>query len=338
MTGLPTGLPSQQTSPKTMPESLSYAIVTPARNEAQYIELTVRSMVAQTRRPIKWIIVNDGSTDRTDEIVREYMAENPWIELIRMPERQERHFAGKVHAFNAGYERAKALEVDVVGNLDADVSFDPDHFESLIAKMEANPQLGVAGAPFREGAFQYDYRFSNIENVWGGCQLFRRECFEEIGGYMPLKGGCIDHVAVVSARLHGWQTRTFPEKVCLHHREMGTALQGGLKARFKLGVKDYTVGNHPLWELFRTFYQMMRRPFVVGGLALGWGYAWSLVRREEIPLSQELVAFVRREQMHRLKRFFRGKTQGTLTKDGLVPRMAGPSASHPSSRIGEESR
>ncbi len=107
--------------------------------------------------------------------------------------------------------------------------------------MAENPQLGVAGAPFREGSYQYDYRFQNIQNVWGGCQMFRRECFESIGGYVPLRGGCIDHVAVLSARMKGWQTRTFTEKICLHHRQMGTALQGGLKAKFKFGVKDYSL-------------------------------------------------------------------------------------------------
>jgi hypothetical protein len=161
----------------------------------------------------------------------------------------------------------------------------------------------VAGAPFREGSFQYDFRYSNIENVWGGCQLFRRACFSAIGGYMPIKGGCIDHVAVLSARMHGWQTRTFTERICTHHRVMGTALQGSLKAKFKQGVKDHFVGNHPLWEIFRTIYQMKHRPFVVGGLALGWGYFRSLLRRQEIPLSAELVAFVRQEQMQRLKIF-----------------------------------
>jgi glycosyltransferase involved in cell wall biosynthesis len=269
-------------------------------------------MIAQTARPLKWVIVSDGSTDQTDDIVRELTRDYSWIELLRMPDRQERHFAGKVHAFNAGYERVKDLDFDIVGNLDADVSFGAGHFELLIGKMSENTKLGVAGAPFREGNFQYDYRFTNIENVWGGCQLFRRECFEAIGGYMPLKGGCIDHVAVLSARLHGWQTRTFTESLCLHHRQMGTALQGGLKAKYKLGVKDYTVGNHPLWEFARTFYQMTQRPYVTGGLALGWGYAWSLIRRAETPLSSDLVDFVRREQMQRLARFFAGRSQVTV--------------------------
>lgn len=286
----------------------TYVLITPARNEAEFIVLTLKSMVAQTVLPLKWVIVSDGSTDGTDEIVRKYMADHPWIELVRMPERRERHFAGKVHAFNAGYDRVKDLDFDIVGNLDADVSFEKNHFEFLITKMAENPRLGVAGAPFREGSYQYDYRFTNIENVCGGCQLFRRECFESIGGYVPLKGGCIDHVAVLSARMKGWQTRTFTEKVCLHHRKMGTALQGGLKAKFRLGAKDHSVGNHPLWQLFRTFYQMSHRPFVIGGLALGAGYAWSLVRRVETPVSRELVSFVRREQMQRLSRFFRGRT------------------------------
>jgi poly-beta-1,6-N-acetyl-D-glucosamine synthase len=289
-----------------MPNTLKYVLITPARNEAQYIELTIRSMIAQTYPPIKWVIVSDGSTDGTDEIVQKYLGDFPWIELLRMPERKERHFAGKVYAFRAGYDKIKDLDVEVVGNLDADVSFEPEHFEFLIERMSENPELGVAGAPFREGNFQYDYRFTNIENVWGGCQLFRRECFEAIGGYMPLKGGCIDHVAVLSARMHGWQTRTFTEKVCKHHRLMGTALHGGLKAKFKMGVKDYTVGNHALWELFRMTYQMKHRPYVIGGLAMWAGYSWSLVTRANVSVPPELVKFVQDEQMRRLKKLLVG--------------------------------
>jgi biofilm PGA synthesis N-glycosyltransferase PgaC len=321
-----------------MPTSLNYALVTPARNEAQFIELTIRSMIAQTRPPVKWVIVSDGSTDGTDEIVREYLRDYPWIELLRMPERKERHFAGKVHAFRAGYERARDLGVDVIGNLDADVSFEADHFEFLTSKMAENPQLGVAGAPFRENGYQYDYRFTNIENVWGGCQLFRRNCFEAIGGYMPLKGGCIDHVAVLSARFQGWQTRTFTERVCQHHRVMGTALQGSLKAKFKFGVKDRLVGNHPLWELFRTAYQMKHRPYVIGGLALGWGYAWSMLRRTESPLSTELVAFVRREQMVRLKKLFGDAKRRRRVDAASVPGVSELARSSSSTQVGEQGR
>jgi biofilm PGA synthesis N-glycosyltransferase PgaC len=281
----------------------TYVLITPARNEAEFIELTLKSMVGQIYHPLKWIIVSDGSTDGTDDIVRKYSADNPWIELLRMPERAERHFAGKVHAFNAGYARAKDLNPDVIGNLDADVSIEPEHFQYLLSKFAEDPQLGVGGAPFREGSRQYDYRFSNIENVWGGCQLFRRECYEAIGGYTPVKGGGIDHIAVVSARMKGWKTRTFPDKVCIHHREMNTAGQGALEAKFKLGAKDYSFGNHPVWELFRTLYQMKNPPLVVGGVALGAGYFWSMARRAPVSVSREVIAFTHHEQLQRLKKF-----------------------------------
>ena len=302
-----------------MSERLRYVLITPARNEAIYIGLTLRSMVAQTHQPLRWVIVSDGSTDGTDEIVREYTAKYPWIELLRMPERRERHFAGKVHAFETAYAHLSGLDFDVVGNLDGDVSFEPDHFELLVGKMAEEPALGVAGAPFCEGDFRYDFRFSNIENVWGGCQLFRRRCFDDIGGYMPLKGGCIDHVAVLSARQHGWQTRTFPERVCQHHRPMGTALNGALKAKFRLGAKDYSVGNHPLWQMARSLYQMTRPPYLFGGIALGAGYAWSAMRRANVPIPRELRQFVRREQMTRLRRFFAPSDPGQRPAARQVP-------------------
>jgi GT2 family glycosyltransferase len=251
--------------------------------------------------------VSDGSTDGTDEIVARYSAEHPWIELVRMPERRERDFAGKVRAFNAGFARLAECEYEVIGNLDADVSFGEGHFRNLVGKIPQDPELGVVGAPFREGSLQYDYRFTNIENVWGGCQLFRKECFEDIGGYMPLPGGCIDHIAVTTARMKGWKTRTFTESVCIHHREMGTAQHGAIKARFRTGAKDYLVGNHPAWQAFRTLYQMTQRPFLVGGLALASGYFWSMIRNVKRPVSDDLVAFIRREQIQRLGRLLDGK-------------------------------
>jgi glycosyltransferase involved in cell wall biosynthesis len=285
----------------------TYILITPARNEAAFIEHTLSSVVAQTARPAKWVIVSDGSTDGTDEIVARYAAENPWIELVRMPERRERDFAGKVRAFNAGFAGVADCEYEVIGNLDADVSFGNGHFANLVAKLAQDPRLGVVGAPFREGSLQYDYRFSNIENVWGGCQLFRKQCFEDIGGYMPLPGGCIDHIAVTTARMKGWKTRTFTESVCIHHREMGTAQHGAIKARFRTGAKDYLVGNHPVWQLFRMFYQMTQRPFLVGGLALASGYFWSMIRNVKRPVPNELVAFIRREQIQRLGKCLDGK-------------------------------
>ena len=281
-----------------------YVLITPARDEAAFIELTIQSVIRQTLLPVKWVIVSDGSTDGTDEIVKKYAAAHSFMELLRMPERRDRSFSGKACAFNAGYERVKEIDFDVIANLDGDISFDPEYFAFLLRKMSENPSLGVGGTAFEEIVGQpfYDYHIVGLDHVSGACQLFRRRCFEEIGGYVPMKLGGIDYVALTAARMKGWKTRTFTEKTSTHHRKMGTAQTGLLKSKYKLGLKDYVFGGHPLWELFRAAYQMTKKPFIVGGLALGTGYFLAAVRREERAISQEMIAFRRREQMQRLRR------------------------------------
>src|SRR5580704_9305729 len=284
-----------------MSTQLSYVLITPARNEAEYIELTLKSVVAQTLRPLKWVIVSDGSTDGTDELVRKYAETNPWIELVQMPERKERHFAGKALAVNAGYARMADLKYEVIGNLDADVSFDPDYFSFLMDRFAENPKLGVGGTAFREGNLSYNYEFVGIEHVSGMCQMFRRECFEAINGYSAIKSGGIDLIAVLSARAKGWETRTFVEKQFVHHRIQGGALHGGLRGRSYTGRKDYLMGNHPLWEIFRSVYQMAHKPYLIGGLLVLASYMWNSIRGVERTIPPELMAIRRSDQMKRLK-------------------------------------
>ncbi len=311
-----------------MLKSLVYVLVTPARNEARSIELTIRSVVAQTIPPLKWVIVSDGSTDGTDEIVRQYASRYDWIELLRMPPRSERNFAGKVGAFSAGLARVQDLSFDVIASLDADITFDDEYFEFLLGKLASDPELGLVGTPFQElSGESYDYRYVSIEHVSGACQVFRRKCFEAIGGYVPVKGGGIDYIAVISTRMKGWKTRTFTEKKCLHHRDMGTAERGVLSARFRQGVKDYVLGSHPLWELFRIFYQMSRTPLLAGGVALGSGYFWSMIRRRERPVSAEFIAFHRGEQMRRLAKFF-SRITGKRDPQPTAPPDSGSGSMH----------
>jgi biofilm PGA synthesis N-glycosyltransferase PgaC len=281
----------------------SYVLITPARNEVQFIELVIQSVVAQTARPLKWIIVSDGSIDGTDEVVQKYSAKHEWIELVRMPNRSDRHFAGKVYAFNAGLARVVGLSYEVIASLDADISFDEDYFAFLLEKLTEEPALGLVGTPYKDVSSDiYDYRYVSAEDVSGACQVFRRSCFEAIGGYMPVKGGAVDTIAALTARMQGWKTRTFPEKICLHHRKQGTALCGPIHARFDEGVKDYALGNHPIWQMFRVVYQMTKRPVVLRGLAIGVGFLWASLRRFDRPISRELVRFRRREEMQRLVR------------------------------------
>jgi glycosyltransferase involved in cell wall biosynthesis len=285
---------------------LSYVLITPARNEAEYIERTIQSVVSQTVLPRKWVIVSDGSTDDTDSIVEKYREGRDWIELLRRPERDTRNFAAKVESFNAGFARVRDLQFDVVGNLDADVSFDADYFEYLLGRFAEWPELGVAGTHYIEGDF-HSFRdsYMSVDHVNGQCQLFRRECFKEIGGYVPIEGGGIDWVAVTTARMKGWQTYSFDERVFHHHRPMGTAGTSVLGARFHYGKKDYFLGGHPLWQLMRGTFQMAKKPYVVGGLALIGGYLWCWVRRVRRSVSPELMQFHRGEQMARLNLFAR---------------------------------
>ncbi len=286
---------------------LRYVLITPARNEARLIEETIKSVIAQTVQPQRYVVVSDGSTDGTDLIVQRYAASHPWIRLVRTPERAERNFAGKVRAFNAGYATLGDLAYDIIGNLDADITFDEHYFQFLLERFAQDTRLGVGGTPFREGEHQYDYRFTNIEHVSGACQMFRRACFEEIGGYKPIKGGGIDWMAVTSARMRGWRTRTFTEKVCHHHRAIGTAQNSELAARFRQGRKDYALGGHPLWQLFRSAYQMKSTPRVAGGVCLMAGYTWAWITRTERSAGADLIDFHRQEQLARLRSALRLK-------------------------------
>jgi poly-beta-1,6-N-acetyl-D-glucosamine synthase len=287
---------------------LSYVLVTPAHNEGEYLELTAESIVRQTVRPLRWLIVSDGSTDRTDEIAQRYSAEYPWIAYLRLERNDGYSFAGKARCFNAGYAALAHLTFDLVGNLDGDVSLDKDYFSFLLERFESDPALGVAGTPMiepghdpvRDGIF-------NLSDVFGACQVFRRPCFEEVGGYVPIRAGGIDWIALRTARMRGWKTRSFLEKRFYHHRPMGLRKGGGVRAKFLHGEKDYFLGNHPLWELSRAAYQVTRRPYVVGGISLYLGYTWAAVRRVPRVVSPELLRFHRQEQIDRLKSMFKSR-------------------------------
>lgn len=284
---------------------MTYVLITPARNEQGFIERTILSMIAQTCYPERWVIVDDGSTDSTPEIVESYAKRYSWIELVRCPRRLDRNFAGKVYAFNAGLDRVQTVDFELVGNLDADISFAPDHFEFLIEQFLRDPHLGVAGTAYTQEDWDSTQdSFEGEHSVHGACQLFRYRCYLEIGGYQPNPAGGIDWIAVTTARMKGWRTRNFPERRFHHHRTMGTAERSALGAMFDYGEKDYFLGGSPLWELCRVAYRMTKKPVVTGGLALLFGYSWAAVRRMKRPVAPELIRFHRREQITRLKAIF----------------------------------
>ncbi len=290
---------------------MKYVLITSARNEEAFIGRTLDSVVTQTRLPERWIIVDDGSVDRTAEIAAGYTKRFPWITLIRNSRREGRNFAAKADAVNHAMAEMGDLDFDVLGNLDADTSFGPDYLEFLLQRFFENPQLGVAGTPFIQDG-DYDSSRDSFEGenyVAGPCQLFRRECFREIGGYVANPAGGVDWIAVMTARLKGWTVKSFPDKRYHHHRSMGTAGRSEFSAQFSYGEKDYYLGNSPIWQLFRVTYRLGKKPYLTGGLALGLGYLWAAIKRVKRPVSDELMRFHRADQMKKLKSILRSVLQ-----------------------------
>ncbi len=259
-------------------DQMPYVLITPARNEEKLIEKVIQSVTSQTVPPTKWVIVNDGSTDATASIVSRYLGKYDWMELLNLSPHRDRSFAAKV----------------------------ADYLEFLLGKFEEDASLGVAGTTFREeGYSSATDSFEGQNHVAGGCQLFRRQCFEQIGGYIPNKAGGIDWIAVTTARMMDWKTRSFREKYFFHYRSLGTAERSLLASTFSYGEKDYYLGGHPLWELFRVAYRTTKRPYLVGGIALFSGYLSAFLRRMERPISKELMRFHRQEQMMKLKKILK---------------------------------
>lgn len=288
---------------------MSYVLITPARNEGAHIRLTAESMVSQTVTPLRWVVVSDASTDDTDEIISEYAAKHDWIELLRMSEKSGRDFGAKMRAFNAGLERVKDLDYDVIGNLDADLEFEPIYFEYLLNRFEELPEYGLIGTAYVDVGNEFNSSWTHdAKHVPGACQLFRRKCFEQIGGYIALPTGGLDLLAELRCRYHGWKTQAFTEHVLTHMRPAGTATRSILGSRFNYGYRDYYFGSDPLWQAMRILNQMRHKPVIIGGLYIAAGYLYGHIARQPSPVPPEIRAFRRREQRARIKSMFGAKT------------------------------
>ena len=283
----------------------SYVLITPAKNEETFIERVIESVVTQTVLPEKWVIVSDRSTDGTDEIVRKYAARYAFIKLVRVHEECHKGFEAKVNAFKTGYAEAGTVPYRFIGNLDADVSFEPTYYDQIIGQLDGNPRLGIAGGIIQELIDnKYVCQDISLNSVAGAVQLFRRECYEEIGGYFPMEYGGIDAAAEIVARASGWEVQTFPEYKVLHHRRVTTGKRSIVGTRFYQGVTNYLLGYSPVFHITRAVYRMRQDPVVIGGAAAitGYLYAWILQKERRSPPGA--IRFLRKEQRRRLMTYF----------------------------------
>lgn len=301
--GYRTGRPA--TSGNTVSDApKKYALVTAAYNEEAYIGKTIESVVAQTLAPQRWAIVSDGSTDRTDQIVQDYAARHPFVQLIQNRAKHARNFAAQVLAINIGCSYLQSRDYQFIGNVDADVTFEPNYFSRLLAKFDEDPQLGLAGGFICEeekGEFK-PRRTNSVRSVAHAVQMFRRRCFESIGGYVPLPYGGPDWHAEVMARMHGWHVEAFPHLRVLHHRPTGSA-DLFIRDRFRDGLMDYSLGTSPLFELARLARRIPSRPFALGALARFGGFCWGYCSGKSREVSEEFMTFLRNEEKQWLSSF-----------------------------------
>ena len=301
------------TPPEVSPRVGPFVIVTPAHNEETFIEETIRSMLRQTVRPLQWIIVNDGSTDRTPDIVASYAAGYPFIRLVDRHRQGERHFGNKAHAFNQGLSQCDVAAFRFIGNLDADISLEADYFEKVLRKFEQDPGLGLAGGMVRTRiGDQFVSQDVALDSVAGAVQFFRRECFEQVGGYRPLPLGGIDSAAEITARMRGWTVRTFPELCVLENRRTGTATAPPLLSRVKEGRRYHSLGYGFVFLCLRCLYRAMDRPRILGSVAIFIGYVRGLVSRSPILLPPDTVQYLRGEQHAKLRQQLKSLTVGKL--------------------------
>ncbi len=272
----------------------SYVIVTAAHNEEDNLDRLAACVLAQTVKPLAWIVASDGSTDRTDEIARRYAGETPWIRFVRRekPGRERRRVEkvapGKVAAIEMALASLGRAEYEYFGNLDADVTFEPSYYERVLQRFESDPSLGIAGGMVRSilpDGVEARGGFKNPDAVGGPIQMFRRKCYEDIGGYKPY--GHEDGLACADARRKGWAVRSFSDIWADHHvpyKGYASTIASKVPTCFYMGQMNYVL-RMPLWfETIMALREACHRPFVVAGISMLAGHLWAMISfKRKIP-------------------------------------------------------
>lgn len=281
-----------------------YVLITPAKNEEKLIGETIASVINQTCRPVEWIIVSDGSTDRTNEIIRVAAKRNPWIHLLALPVRPGRNFAAVVHATEAGIRSLSVQNYEYIGLLDSDVRFQEDYFDKLIEQFELSINLGMAGGAVIDLGSPKDRLPDNRIDVPGAAQFFRRQCFEELGGLVAIPEGGWDALTCARVRMLGYESRLVPHLIMDHLKPRNIAEGGILRRYWQFGLRDYSLGYHPLFELVKCLRRCISPPILIGSFSWWAGYCSAALQRRTRHAPMDLLAFVRGEQKQRLRQLF----------------------------------
>ena len=284
--------------------NIKYIIITPAYNEAAYIECTIRGVLAQSVLPYKWVIVDNNSTDDTAKVIQQYAQKYNWIQYIyRTKEPSQSYYGSGVYAIMSAYEQFKTIEFDYLAVLDADITLPKDYYEQIFDRFGQDERLGVASGVYQDLVNGKLYRVLNDRrSTPKAIQVFRKECFEQIGGYLPLKYGGEDACSCIMARMNGWKSWSFPELCVVHNKPVGTGHANNmLKVRFRHGLNEYGLATHPLFMLIKSLRRCIKeRPIISGGLARIAGFLYGYCLREKRQIPDDVVRFIRQEQIGRL--------------------------------------
>lgn len=276
-----------------------YVIITPARDEEEHVQATIKSVAGQTVRPAEWVIVDDGSTDRTGAIIDQYAAQFPWIRVIHRPNRGFRKpGGGVVDAFNEGYASLGCNDWHFIVKLDGDLSFSPDYFQRCFEHFRKQPELGIGGGEIYN-ALEHGLKLEANPrfHVRGATKIYRRACWDAIGGFWVGPGW--DTIDEVKANMLGWKTRSFEDLPLVHLRPTGAA-EGPLRDCVKHGVVCYTCGYHPLFVLASCLYRVARKPYVLGSLAIASGFLKAYFTHTSRVDDKGLTDYLRLQQLRRL--------------------------------------
>lgn len=280
---------------------LRYVVVTPVRDEAEYIIKTIESMAAQTILPQKWIIVDDGSCDRTPDILDAASLKHPWIHVVHRSNRGFRKAGGGVvEAFYDGYPAAGDADWDFIVKLDGDLSFAPDYFERCFSHFAADQHLGIGGGTvcsLETGGLRSETLGDPLFHVRGATKIYRRACWEQISPLVKAPGW--DTIDEVKANMLGWTTRTFQDVKLVQHKKTGSA-DGAWRNWIKNGLANYVTGYHPVFMLLKCCKRLFQPPYIVGAAGLLTGYLSGYIYRIDQTPDRALIGYVRRQQLRKL--------------------------------------